>query len=939
MQTAFNLYETFKSGNLLVHKTTRAGCTTALVAEALNRNEKFLCVVPTNWIADKTVVADSKKYSDIDNADVIHIPANHECSLNKILCNKYPDLKKLPILPLAASCDGCNEYNDCAVTAVLRYPDAKGIVVTYKKLAALQLASKSRPNTHAEKILDVLNESENLILDEVHEIQFGDVTTFTVYDDVVFNRVDIDKYGPIFTDFEYLRRVLTQFLFIATDERVKNSIHEVLGGAQDDDYWKHHLNKSLKNPSGGIVDGENETKVIVGAYNEIIELTKHREKYNLSMNDVLDIHTMLTIVMSKVISINAIRDNGVIKINLSAIDQTAIKMVQSYTMSVQSDERRIFLTSATICSYDYGKMFMGGAKPRKVSFGMGGDPMSTNSKMLILADSKKYHAIGERSLYKKKDEIVSKITTILDMYGNSDCIIITVNTREALKLETALTDAGYPHPVTYYKAPEMMGVSASERVMIAVGLANKPSNAFDVITTNTLDSKVMLWESVHCDTWQAWSRVKDPGGKTPSLVFALGCTVEECEALTTWGYNRKVEITPYVERQKKQISVQCETGNITQPLIQKCKCFDEMGKQANMHKLSKVSPKKTEKLLINKDISSFYEKNPQTLQSSTDLIKLVLNRPDAYAMQNPNGGYYKVKSPMSDITIQKHLSGSLTIGAYQFNPENKVKWVCFDIDSHAPKNVVETEDDIKARDEKAETDMERMCNFFKLSDVPFLLEKSGSPHSYHIWVFVNPVDGMKAKQFGLDVKKETGIDCEVFPKQAQIGKDGYGNLVKVPLATHQIHKTHSEIMVNGEFVRDFKDLKIEILDLTNYPVPEKKTLATVKPKPVLKTTAPKIKGYNVNVRPCIIKALEMQLTDGGGHVLRVAVAREFYEAGLDAESIAKLFKGQNDYDFNYSLEQVHSVIDKPGKRVRCDTLRQNSSKFIKCDGCEYLGRW
>jgi hypothetical protein len=83
----------------------------------------------------------------------------------------------------------------------------------------------------------------------------------------------------------------------------------------------------------------------------------------------------------------------------------------------------------------------------------------------------------------------------------------------------------------------------------------------------------------------------------------------------------------------------------------------------------------------------------------------------------------------------------------------------------------------------------------------------------------------------------------------------------------------------------------------------------------------------------------MQLTDGGGHALRVAIAREFYEAGFNAEAIAKLFKGQNDYDFDYSLKMVYSVINRPGKRVRCDTLQQNSSKFVKCEGCEYLGRW
>jgi hypothetical protein len=367
MQTAFQIYQSFDYGAYLIHKTTRAGCTTALVAESMNRSEKFLCVVPTNWIADKTVVADSKKYSDLDNAEVIHIPANHECLYNKMLCEQFPDLKKLPILPLAATCESCAQYDNCGVTAVTRTPDEAGVVVTYKKLAALMLASGARPNvpTMASKVLEVLDQSTNIIFDEVHDLQFGEYTSFTVYDDQIFNRVKLDKYNSMLTDFKYTRRVISQFNLIVKDQTIQNSVIEVLGGAQDENYWKHHLNISLKNPSPGIVDGESEINVIVGAYNEIIELTKFRDQYNLEMEDVLDLYKMMSIVMSKVISISAIRDQGIIKINLSAVDQATQKMIQSFSMSMQSEDRRIFLTSATICSYDYGKMFMGGVKPKK----------------------------------------------------------------------------------------------------------------------------------------------------------------------------------------------------------------------------------------------------------------------------------------------------------------------------------------------------------------------------------------------------------------------------------------------------------------------------------------------------------------------------------------------------------------------------------------------
>lgn len=938
MQTAFHIYNNFTEGNYLIHKTTRAGCTTALVAESINRGEKFLCVVPTNKIADKTVVADSKKYSDFADAEVIHIPANHECLINKLLCEECPDLKQLPILPLAGSCSKCAQFDECPVTEVLRKPDAKGVVVTYKKLAAMMLASACRPNTMAGQVLEILAQTRNIILDEVHDIQFGDVTSFTVYDDKVFNRSELKRYDLVKTGFTYLNRVLIQFAFLLSDPKIQASIHEVLGGAQDEDYWKHHLNKSLQNPSPGIVDGENETKVIVGAYNEIIELTKERQKYKLEMNDVLELYKMMSIVMSKVISIHATREDGSIKINLSAVDQNSIKMNQSYVMSMQGENRRIFLTSATICSYDYGKMFMGGVKPKKVSFGIGGDPMNSNSKMLILADSKKYHVIGDRSLYNKMDEITEKIITILEAWGDEDCLIVALSIPEAKRLYKALNEAGHPHEVSYYKAPEMMGVSSKSRIMIAVGLANKPSNSFDVITTNTEESKRMLYESVHCDTWQAWSRVKDPSGKVTSIVFALGCTVEECDALTTWGYDRTVDVEPYVERQKKTITISCDEGKITKPFIKKCQNFTEMLKAATQHKQSKNFPEKSQNLLIfYNNISRFSKKMGKSLGSSNELVKLVLNRQDAYAFQNADGTYFKVKNMVTDKVIEDHIKGDVTIGAYQFNLENKVKWICFDIDSHAPKNIVETKEDVENRDKVAENSKDRMFNFLRSVKIPFLLEYSGSLHSYHFWIFLEPVDGKIARQFALDIKREVDIDCEVFPKQDRIGKDGFGNLVKVPFATHRKNGLKSSILVNGELTRDIENLQIEILDIEKYPIPEPVKNPAKTP---IKRYEPKTKGImQGTARPCMRDALTQQLVGTQGHFMRMAIAREYYEIGFSPVQIAKLFKSQKDYDYEFSLKQVNSLVSKKGKRFRCDRLRADASNFVCCAGCEYLDRW
>jgi hypothetical protein len=275
-------------------------------------------------------------------------------------------------------------------------------------------------------------------------------------------------------------------------------------------------------------------------------------------------------------------------------------------------------------------------------FGEGGDPLDTNSKMLILADSKRYHAIGRESRYNKEEEIVFQIRTILEMYGDSDCMVITISEKEANELMRALDKAGHSHTVKYYKATETMGVSAKERVMIAVGVANKPSNAYDVITTNTEESKVMLHEAVHADTWQAWSRVKDPSGKEESLVFALGCNFEECEALTCWGYDRKVSIKNSPNGSKKQIDVLCGNEVITKPKIVKCKSFEEMVKEALIHKQSKNTGKNIEKPLISYSIRGFQEKTPRFLDSRESLLNMVINRTDVTHFNNQMGDILKL---------------------------------------------------------------------------------------------------------------------------------------------------------------------------------------------------------------------------------------------------------------------------------------------------------
>src|SRR6056297_308066 len=284
IKTAYDIYNTFDEDWIIIYKTTRAGCTTALVAEALNRHEKALVIVPTNNIAEKTVIADAKTYSDRNTTDIIHIPSNHKCIINEEMIEQWPDLSKLPILPLADKCKDCREYDTCPVTAILRGKGMDGCVLTYDKLAALMLASGTRPNTMAEDILNIILKSKNAIFDEIHELQYGKSVSLTVYDDYKKDKyIDLSKYISITHKFKYITSVIIQFKQFLEDTQTKIAILEAYQGAESEDYWKHKLSVTLENKYNEIdfLAGCDPNKALMGTYAEIIELTKYKDEYNL----------------------------------------------------------------------------------------------------------------------------------------------------------------------------------------------------------------------------------------------------------------------------------------------------------------------------------------------------------------------------------------------------------------------------------------------------------------------------------------------------------------------------------------------------------------------------------------------------------------------------------------------------------------------------------
>jgi hypothetical protein len=181
------------------------------------------------------------------------------------------------------------------------------------------------------------------------------------------------------------------------------------------------------------------------------------------------------------------------------------------------------------------------------------------------------------------------------------------------------------------------------------------------------------------------------------------------------------------------------------------------------------------------------------------LMRFFVNRSDCFCVQKRDGGFVKVDQPLTVEFVNKHLMGEWTVGAYQLDPDNTVKWLCFDLD---PEKLVDPEQAAKKiirvcfEKRKEEDGVERP----RIWPHSLLLEASRYPDpSYHVWVLFNvPTYAKVARWLGyriLELGNLTPKEVEVFPKQSELSPERpYGNFVKLPLGKHQAANKWSRVL-------------------------------------------------------------------------------------------------------------------------------------------------
>lgn len=146
-------------------------------------------------------------------------------------------------------------------------------------------------------------------------------------------------------------------------------------------------------------------------------------------------------------------------------------------------------------------------------------------------------------------------------------------------------------------------------------------------------------------------------------------------------------------------------------------------------------------------------------------------RADAVGRLAANGRAFQEKTLVDFATYRAHLTGtrwpSSSLGIYPLVDGGMVQWACCDIDLGD------------------EASAWRVADALESFGARPLVERSKSK-GHHVWVFFGAwVGAYAARRLLLQASQDSGVRCEIFPKQDDVTADSpYGNFVHLPYPGH-----------------------------------------------------------------------------------------------------------------------------------------------------------
>ena len=498
-----------------LHKVARAGATTGLVGNCINTCLVPLLIGPTKKISHETI-KDSIRFSNYPEANIEVLLSNHECLLNKRMIKEYPDVGELPMLPLPKKCSGCEHFENCEVTSLIRCApeDVDGIGITYQKLQAIMFSDSEIANM----IKDRLAACDVIIFDEAHIFESPDTVNLQVYP-----HKPLTPYQALFKDNNKISPFLEAYAQLVHEREpsIMMLVHE------HDDAEKNLMSIDVED-IGDVID----FKKIIAATKETIKIMKNRDKYNLSVDDVLYIFNIIMLFAADkhVLHYMKTADGGFVYLSTADSLLPAVRMFKS--MIDPMKEKKIIFTTATFGDFDYTHIF--GFHNKIVM----PDVMKTNIRMTIYPDTFKMDDINYRA--KHWDRIIDAACDYENKYPGITFVCMKINV--ALWLKYRLEERGKDINIDWYRSVNMIGAASDKRQCVCVGSPVSPINTFDGVSATYKESQKRRIGSNHAAFWQAVSRFKSPDGSEDTDIFCIGITQPDIEKMIVWGTERKLTV-------------------------------------------------------------------------------------------------------------------------------------------------------------------------------------------------------------------------------------------------------------------------------------------------------------------------------------------------------------------------------------------------------------
>ena len=248
-------------------------------------------------------------------------------------------------------------------------------------------------------------------------------------------------------------------------------------------------------------------------------------------------------------------------------------------------------------------------------------------------------------------------------------------------------------------------------------------------------------------------------------------------------------------------------------------------------------------------------------------------------------------------------------------------------------------DDTSKAWKETEAFAEKLIEYYRV--LPFITFSGGK--GYHVYIFLKNTVAFPAHRtelvkqiYGLLQRKilkgfnfET-LDQSVIGDLKRLARVPYSIHEKTGKLCHPISLNHrfydpKSLDVFREYGLDTSLIREAIKEITSKEKIQK-------PKSVRST----IRISNSNIRPCILEALKRPLEGKNGHLMRLAIAREFLNAGYSVDDVVALFKGQEDFNERKTRYYVEYLKQHPSKPVRCSTIRELG--FCLGDSCKIYRR-